>query len=1303
MKKRAQAALEFLITRGWVILIILVVVGALVFGVLSPDMFFPERCILPAGITCLDHKVSPPRVVLSLQNNLGYSLTIDNIVINKTDANDQNGASCSITEPVTLQNNEKKAIAITDCNNGDVETRFDGDINLIYTQEGMLPHLMKGDIKTRVKVACFDEQECGTSEFLGDYSCDGDYISKSYKKYTCENAGASKADCGVFDSSIKLNYCNPALGLNCVDGQSSCKSTAVACYSNQDCGTDDYVGSYYCSNKWVARDYRAYTCENAGTVDAKCVFSDSTEQEKYCNPGLNQYCVNGQNTCKILSESCSSKQDCGTDGFEGGYFCNNDYASRTYRAYTCENSKCVVLDSVIVSDNCTRASNLECVNGQSSCQATAIACFSGQDCGTDGFMGDYYCGGDYILKDYKSHTCESAGSVNAKCIASSSAVKSNYCDPALYQFCVNDEVNCRETLMPCSKNTDCGTNDYVGSYYCSDKWVVRDYRAYTCENPGTDNARCIASDSPEQQAYCDPASNKICVDGQSSCQQIVCSSNHDCGTDGFMGDYYCNNNYVSRTYRAYTCENPGTDNARCAAFDSIAMSSYCNAALFSICAEGYSSCQQTACFQKTDCGTDGSLGPYYCSSNKVTQDTLIFTCSDPGTMQAACSSANTPMLIADCNPNKYCVDSYKKCGILTAFTDTFMDASQIDVAASSNISPGGEEAKLSILTGQATQTSDTDFSSGTKDDVRVSGNGDSSNVILALSLGSPVAWKPLSIVTGSWAFALGRDSTRNVLYAGIDSKIMICPASSGCSYIGDWITAYTASAGRVYDFTHDSNHGIMYASYAYYPGKIYRCDTSSGCDSQDDWSVSLTTSESGITSMAFDTINSIVYAGSSGNGLIYRCNTNSNCDSSSDWTVSHDATETFEMTRDDILIDQSRGVMYATSGWNLYRCALSTGCDGQGDWTGYVTPWAAINGLALDTVNGVLYGYEYYTIGMTIIRCNTATNCDAVGDWTVAYYPNPGWAAGWPASQVGLMDSMAFDNINRIMYAGLSSKGTLYDGSNSKIFSCPVSNGCDATSDWSLAYTLPQSTSTYIKAMLYEPQNNRMFASTALDALIYLTIPPYASAGTFVSSPIDAGQNSIFTTLGFSANVPAGTSIKFQLRSAATQAGLASAIWYGPTGTGDYYTSNGQSINPLHTGHRWIQYKAFLATTDTSKTPALESVTVNWQYYPSNGMLFSIAIPSDTTSYLAGKQLLWTENEPVNTNIIYQIEYNKNSQWLLVPDSILPGNSAGLSSQPVGLTRINASYVPIRIKGTLTSNNLNTPVIKDWTVEYYLS
>lgn len=59
--RKGQAAMEFLMTYGWAILVVLVAIGALAyFGVLSPAQFLPEKCTLSSGsgLFCDDFSIS---------------------------------------------------------------------------------------------------------------------------------------------------------------------------------------------------------------------------------------------------------------------------------------------------------------------------------------------------------------------------------------------------------------------------------------------------------------------------------------------------------------------------------------------------------------------------------------------------------------------------------------------------------------------------------------------------------------------------------------------------------------------------------------------------------------------------------------------------------------------------------------------------------------------------------------------------------------------------------------------------------------------------------------------------------------------------------------------------------------------------------------------------------------------------------------------------------------------------------------------------------------------------------------------
>jgi hypothetical protein len=79
---KGQAALEFLTTYGWAFLVILVMIGALAyFGVLNPQKYLPEKCIITTGLDCTDFQITATAVNLKITNNLGVSLSSGNVTL----------------------------------------------------------------------------------------------------------------------------------------------------------------------------------------------------------------------------------------------------------------------------------------------------------------------------------------------------------------------------------------------------------------------------------------------------------------------------------------------------------------------------------------------------------------------------------------------------------------------------------------------------------------------------------------------------------------------------------------------------------------------------------------------------------------------------------------------------------------------------------------------------------------------------------------------------------------------------------------------------------------------------------------------------------------------------------------------------------------------------------------------------------------------------------------------------------------------------------------------------------------------
>jgi hypothetical protein len=86
MSKKGQAALEFMMTYGWAILVVLAAIGALsYFGVLDPARFTPDTCMASSGFSCDGKPIATPTsVAFTVTNGIGYDISLDNSILGKT-------------------------------------------------------------------------------------------------------------------------------------------------------------------------------------------------------------------------------------------------------------------------------------------------------------------------------------------------------------------------------------------------------------------------------------------------------------------------------------------------------------------------------------------------------------------------------------------------------------------------------------------------------------------------------------------------------------------------------------------------------------------------------------------------------------------------------------------------------------------------------------------------------------------------------------------------------------------------------------------------------------------------------------------------------------------------------------------------------------------------------------------------------------------------------------------------------------------------------------------------------------------
>jgi len=104
--------------------------------------------------------------------------------------------------------------------------------------------------------------------------------------------------------------------------------------------------------------------------------------------------------------------------------------------------------------------------------------------------------------------------------------------------------------------------------------------------------------------------------------------------------------------------------------------------------------------------------------------------------------------------------------------------------------------------------------------------------------------------------------------------------------------------------------------------------------------------------------------------------------------------------------------------------------------------------------------------------------------------------------------------------------------------------------------------------------------------------------------------------------------------------------------------------------------------------------------YVSTGDLISKEINPD--SLIKWDKFTFSDEEPSDTKITYQLYYSTNTLWSLIPDFDLPGNSVGFESSPIDISSLSTStYYKLKIKGNLSTNNSSiTPILYNWQVSW---
>gem|GEM_PF-1543648 len=491
-----------------------------------------------------------------------------------------------------------------------------------------------------INIVCNTNSDCGTNGYVGGGStCYGNQVYRNYRTYTCNNPGTVNSNCTNETATRYYETCNN--GRTCQNGE----CVNIACSSNTDCGTNGYTGEAFCNvnDNSVYRNYKTYTCSMPGTVNSSCTNNTTPQLQHAC--GANQTCNNG--ICVNVHITCSTNSDCGSNGYIGSPFCQGNSVYKNYITHKCNNpgtaqSYCSDSSLPQLTQACTQ--NQNCSNGE--CTTVTVACNTGTDCGTNGFTGNAFCQAGNVFRNFTTYACNKPGTAESFCSNSTTAQLTQAC--GTNQACNNG--SCVSQNIACGSNTDCGSNGLTGNAFCQDNNAYKNFITYSCNNPGTNLSYCSSSLTPQLVRTCSPS--QTCTNGSCTTQSITCHNNSECGNNGYIGSPFCQGNSTYKNYITHTCNNPGTTQSYCSNASLPQLTQTCSEN--QTCSSGTCRNIVIACEENSDCGTNVYTGNPFCQSGNIFQNYRTYTCNNPGTANASCSSSTQAQLKQNCEEGQTC-------------------------------------------------------------------------------------------------------------------------------------------------------------------------------------------------------------------------------------------------------------------------------------------------------------------------------------------------------------------------------------------------------------------------------------------------------------------------------------------------------------------------------------------------------------------------------------------------------------------------------------------------------------------------
>ena len=212
--------------------------------------------------------------------------------------------------------------------------------------------------------------------------------------------------------------------------------------------------------------------------------------------------------------------------------------------------------------------------------------------------------------------------------------------------------------------------------------------------------------------------------------------------------------------------------------------------------------------------------------------------------------------------------------------------------------------------------------------------------------------------------------------------------------------------------------------------------------------------------------------------------------------------------------------------------------------------------------------------------------------------------------------------------------------------------------------------------------------------------------------PRDLGRNVNFDKLSWDADLPEGTSIRFQLRSANDLGVLATKPWLGPDAVGTWYTEQSMPINSAHDGDRFYQFYVFLKTTDPLVAPVLNNVIISYHYFDTEKVgvinsspMFPIGARNLNEVVIEWQHLSYTTKFPADAKLRDKVEIEVRiidpKRGNLLAPVYVSRKADTLNTEYLSNVETLKDSQRVQLIAYLkTYNSAVTPVLKNWTMRW---